>query len=140
MSIVIFIQQLIRMKIELKDWLNSINQNKKNIMDEDPSSIKEYAPYIINRCLSGHIDCLMYANEMNKFSSLDKKLQYDFFINIIRKKKRFSPWLKQEKIKDLEIVKSYYGYSNEKAKQALKILTKEQLDFIKSKLETGGTK
>ena len=140
MSIVIFIQQLIRMKIELKDWLNSINQNKKNIMEEDPSSIKEYAPYIINRCLSGHIDCLMYANEMNKFSSLDKKLQYDFFINIIRKKKRFSPWLKQEKIKDLELVKSYYGYSNEKAKQALKILTKEQLDFIKSKLETGGTK
>jgi hypothetical protein len=128
------------MKIELKDWLNSINQNKKNIMDEDPSSIKEYAPYIINRCLSGHIDCLMYANEMNKFSSLDKKLQYDFFINIIRKKKRFSPWLKQEKIKDLEIVKSHYGYSNEKAKQALNILTKTQLDFIKSKLETGGTK
>ena len=126
--------------IELKDWLNSINQNKKNIMDEDPSAIKEYAPYIINRCLSGHIDCLMYANEMNKFSSLDKKLQYDFFINIIRKKKRFSPWLKQEKIKDLEIVKSYYGYSNEKAKQALRILTKTQLDFIKSKLETGGTK
>jgi hypothetical protein len=82
----------------------------------------------------------MYANEMNKFSSLDKKLQYDFFINIIRKKKRFSPWLKQEKIKDLEIVKSYYGYSNEKAKQALNILTKIQLDFIKSKLETGGTK
>ena len=128
------------MKIELKDWLNSINQNKKNIMDEDPSSIKEYAPYIINRCLSGHIDCLMYANEMNKFSSLDKKLQYDFFINIIRKKKRVSPWIKQEKIKDLEIVKSYYGYSNEKAKQSLRILTKTQLDFIKSKLETGGTK
>ena len=140
MSIVIFILKLIRMKIELKDWLISINQNKKNIMDEDPSFIKEYAPYIINRCLSGHIDCLMYANEMNKFSSLDKKLQYDFFINIIRKKKRFSPWLKQEKIKDLEIVKSYYGYSNEKAKQALRILTKTQLDFIKSKLETGGTK
>jgi hypothetical protein len=140
MSIVIFIQQLIIMKIELKDWLNSINQTKKNIMDEDASSVKEYAPYIINRCLSGHIDCLMYANEMNKFSSLDKKLQYDFFINTIRKKKRFSPWLKQEKIKDLEIVKSYYGYSNEKAKQALNILTKTQLDFIKSKLETGGTK
>ena len=128
------------MKIELKDWLNSINQTKKNIMDEDASSVKEYAPYIINRCLSGHIDCLIYANEMNKFSSLDKKLQYDFFINTIRKKKRFSPWLKQEKIKDLEIVKSYYGYSNEKAKQALNILTKTQLDFIKSKLETGGTK
>ena len=128
------------MTYELKDWLNSINQTKKNIMDEDPFSIKDYAPYIINRCLSGHIDCLMYANEMNKFSSLDKKLQYDFLINIIRNKKRYSPWIKQEKIKDLEVVKSYYGYSNEKAKQALKILTKEQLDFIRSKFELGGTK
>jgi hypothetical protein len=125
---------------ELKDWLNSINQTKKNLMNEDPSSEKEYAPYIINRCLSGHIDCVMYANEMNKYNFLPKKLQYDFFINIIRKKKRFSPWLKQEKNKDLEVVKSYYGYSNEKAKQALRILTKTQLDFIKSKLETGGTK
>ncbi len=125
---------------ELKDWLNSINQTKKNLMNENPSSEKEYAPYIINRCLSGHIDCVMYANEMNKYNFLPKKLQYDFFINIIRKKKRFSPWLKQEKNKDLEVVKSYYGYSNEKAKQALRILSKTQLDFIKSKLETGGTK
>ena len=125
---------------ELKDWLNSINQTKKNLMNEDPSSEKEYAPYIINRCLSGHIDCVMYANEMNKYNFLPKKLQYDFFINIIRKKKRFSPWLKQEKNKDLEVVKSYYGYSNEKAKQSLRILSKTQLDFIKSKLETGGTK
>ena len=128
------------MSIELKDWLNSINQTKTNIMDQDPSTVKEYPPYIINRCLSGHIDCIMFANEMNKFHSLDKKLQYDFFINIIRNKKRFSPWIKQEKIKDLELVKSYYGYSNEKAKQALRILTKQQLDFIKSKLEIGGTK
>ena len=126
--------------MELKDWLNSINQTKKNLIDEDPSLEKDYAPYIINRCLSGHIDCLMFANEMNKYNFLPKKLQYDFFINTIRKKKRFSPWLKQEKIKDLEVVKSYYGYSNEKAKQALKILTKEQLDFIRSKFELGGTK
>jgi len=128
------------MSYELKDWLNSINQSKKNIMDEDPSSIKDYAPYIINRCLSGHIDCLMYANEMNKYHSLDKKLQYDFFINTLRPKKRFSPWIKKEEIKDLEVVKSYYKYSNEKAKQALKILSKEQIKFIKSKLETGGRK
>ncbi len=109
-------------------------------MDEDPSSTKEYPPYIINRCLSGHIDCLMYANEMNKYHSLDKKLQYDFFINTLRPKKRFSPWIKKEEIKDLEVVKSYYKYSNEKAKQALKILSKEQIKFIKSKLETGGRK
>ena len=123
---------------ELKDWLNSINHTKEYIMED--GNEKEYSPYIINRCLSSFIDTIMYANEMNKYNFLPKKLQYDFFINIIRKKKRFSPWLKQEKIKDLEIVKSYYGYSNEKAKQALNILTKTQLDFIKSKLETGGTK
>jgi hypothetical protein len=82
----------------------------------------------------------MYANEMNKYHSLDKKLQYDFFINTLRPKKRFSPWIKKEEIKDLEVVKSYYKYSNEKAKQALKILSKEQIKFIKSKLETGGRK
>lgn len=128
------------MSYELKDWLNSINQTKQNIMDEDPSSKKDYTPYIINRCLSGHIDCLMYSNEMNKYHSLDKKLQYDFFINTLRPKKRFSPWLKKDKIKDLEVVKSYYKYSNEKAKQALKILSTQQLNFIKSKLETGGRK
>ena len=128
------------MTYELKDWLNSINQTKKNIMDEDPSSVKDYAPYIINRCFSGHIDSLMYANEMNRFHFLPKKMQYDFFINILRTKKRFSTWLRKDTIKDLDYVKRYYGYSNEKAKQALRILTKEQLTFIKSKFETGGTK
>ena len=126
------------MKYELKDWLNSINQSKINIMDDDLSSKKDYAPYIINRCLSGTIDTLMYANEMNKNHSLDKKLQYDFFINTVRTRKRYSPWIKQEKIKEDEVVKSYYGYSNEKAKQALRILSKEQINFIKTKIETGG--
>jgi len=128
------------MKYELKDWLNSINQTKKNIMEEDPSSTKEYAPYIINKCLSGHIDCLMYVNELNKHHSLDKKLQYDFLINILRIKKRYSPWIRKDKLKDIDLVKSYYGYSRDKAEQALKILTKEQLKFITQKLEIGGTK
>lgn len=126
------------MKYELNDWLKSINQSKVNIMDDDLSSKKDYTPYIINRCLSGTIDTLMYANEMNKNHSLDKKLQYDFFINTVRTRKRYSPWIKQEKIKELEVVKSYYGYSNEKAKQALRILSKEQINFIKTKIETGG--
>jgi hypothetical protein len=126
--------------IELKDWLNSINQTKKNLIDEDPSLEKEYNSYIINRCLSGEIDCIMFANEMNMYSFLPKKMQYDFFINSLRKKKRYSPWLRKDTIKDLDYVKRYYGYSNEKAKQALRILTKEQLTFIKSKFETGGTK
>ena len=124
---------------ELKDWLNSINQTKKNLIDEDPSVEKNYPPYIINRCLSGHLDAVMFANEMNMYSFLPKKMQYDFFINILRTKRRFSPWIRKDLVDNLDCVKRYYGYSNEKAKQALKILSKEQLDFIKSKFEIGGT-
>ena len=123
---------------ELKDWLNSINQTKKNLIDEDPSLEKDYSPYIINRIYSGHLDSVMFANELNKYSFLDKKIQYDFYLNSLRSKKRFSPWLRKDKIKDLDYVKRYYGYSNEKAQQALKILTKEQLNFIRLKFETGG--
>lgn len=126
--------------MELKDWLNSINQTKKNLIDEDPLLEKEYSPYIINRCLSGYIDSILYANEMNRYHFLPKKLQYDFFINTLRKRKRYTPWIQKDKIEDLEYVKKYYGYSNEKAKEALKILTREQLNFIKAKFETGGIK
>ena len=124
---------------ELKDWLNSINFTKENLI-EDPSTIKEYPPYIINRCLSGHLDCIMFANEMNKYSFLDKDIQYSFYLNSLRKKKRFSPWLRKEKVTDLEIIKQYYGYSNEKASNALKILTPEQINYIKQRLDTGGMK
>ena len=124
--------------MELKGWLNSINQTKKNLIDEDPSIEKDYSPYVINRIYSGHLDSVMFANEMNKYSFLDKKIQYDFYLNSLRSKKRFSPWLRKDKIKDLDYVKRYYGYSNEKAQQALKILTKQQLNFIRSKFETGG--
>ncbi len=126
--------------MELKDWLNSINHTKQNLIDEDPSVEKDYAPYIINRCLSGHIDSVIFSNEVNKYPNLDKKLQYDFLLNSLRKKKRFSPWFRKDQIKNLEIVKQYYGYSNEKAKQVLNILTKEQLSFIRDRLETGGKK
>lgn len=128
------------MKYELRDYLKSINQTKKNLMDEDPDSEKQYPPYIINRCLSGFIDTVMYANEMNIHNMLDNKLQYDFYINIIRPKKRFTPWLKKEKLEDLELVKLYYGYSNEKARTALRILTEKQLEFIRTKLDKGGKK
>ena len=126
-------------KMELKDWLNSINFTKENLI-EDPSNIKDYPPYIVNRCLSGHLDCVMFTNEMNKYSFLDKDMQYSFYLNTLRKKKRFSPWLRKEKVTDLEIIKQYYGYSNEKASQALKILTPEQINFIKQRLDTGGLK
>ena len=73
--------------MELKDWLNSINQTKKNLIDEDPSIEKEYPPYIINRCFSGHLDAVMFANEMNKYNFLPKRMQYDFYINTLRTKK-----------------------------------------------------
>ena len=128
------------MSVELKDWLNSINTTKKNLIDENPLLEKEYSPYIINRLLSMHVDSIMFSNEMNQYNFLPKKLQYDFFINSLRKKKRFSPWIRKDKIEDLEYVKKYYNYSNEKAKQALNILSEKQINFIKSKFEIGGTK
>jgi hypothetical protein len=126
------------MTVDLKDWLNSINLSKENLIDEDPAVEKEYPPFIINKCLSGQMDALMQSNEMNKHPNLDKRLQYDFFINSLRKRKRFSPWLRKDKIKNLEAVRKYYGFSTEKAEQALNILSNEQLDYIYEKLNTGG--
>ena len=124
------------MTYELKDWLNSINYNKDDLSED----IKTYPPYIVNRCLSGHLDCVMFANEMNMYSHLDKDMQYSFYLNSLRKRKRFSPWIKKEKIEDIDSVKQYYGYSNEKAKQALRLLSESELNYIKSKLDIGGTK
>jgi|TARA_B100000900_G_scaffold244232_1_gene207623 hypothetical protein len=126
--------------MELKDWLNSINFNKENLIEEDSTLVKEYPPFIVNKCLSGHLDCVLFANEMNRYHFLDKDMQYNFYLNILRKKKRFSPWLRKEKVSDIEYVKQYYGYSNEKASQVLKILSDEQIEFIKQRLDTGGTK
>ena len=123
---------------ELKDWLNSITFNKEDLTHDDPDSIKDYPPYIVNRCLSGHFDTVLYSNEMNLHNHLDKDMQYQFYLNSLRKRKRFSPWLKKDKVQNLNIVKQYYGYSNEKALQALRILTNEQLDYIKQRLEIGG--
>ena len=128
------------MNVDLKDWLNSINYTKKNLIDEDSDLEKKYPAYIVNRCMSGHLDAIMYANEMNLYHNLDTKLQYDFLLNILRSKRRFSPWVKKEELKNLDYVKRYYGYSNEKAKQVLPLLSKEQLTFIQEKLERGGLK
>ena len=123
---------------DLKDYLNSINLSKENLMDSDPECESQYPPYVVNRCYSGFIDTILLANEMNINSHIDKKLQYDFYINIIRPKKRFSPWLRKEKLDSLDCIKQYYGYSNEKAKVALRILTEDQIEFIKTKLNRGG--
>lgn len=123
---------------ELKDWLNSINSNKDNLIDNCIAEEKDYPPYIINKCLSGFRDTVFIANEMNINSHLSNKFQYDFFINIVRPRKRFTPWVRKEKIETLELVKQYYGYSNEKAKSALRILTNKQIEFIKQRMNTGG--
>ena len=130
------------MSYQLKDYLNAINLSKKNLLDSDDADWeRKYPPFIINKCLSMHYDTLMQSNEMNGFHFLPKKLQFNFFINSIRKKKRFGgKWLKSNQLKNLDYIKEYYGYSNEKAKTALNILSKEQIETIKKRLDKGGKK
>jgi len=123
-----------------KEILPSILQTKKSVF-RDEIDYKEYKPFIINRALSYHMDCVLYVNEMNINSSLDPDMQYQYLLGTIRSMKRkFQPWQKIDSDKDLECVKVYFGYSNEKAKEALRILTIEQLEEIKNKLEKGGVK
>tara|TARA_Y100000592_G_scaffold80373_1_gene127003 strand:+ start:2370 stop:2750 length:381 start_codon:yes stop_codon:yes gene_type:complete len=126
--------------MELKDWLKSINETKTNLIDNDSTLESKYLPYIVNRCMSGQIDTLMFANEMNISNHLDNKLQYDFLLYTLRKKKRFSPWMRKDELSNLSIVKEYYGYSDEKARQVLPLLTEDQLNIITRRLNTGGLK
>ena len=129
------------MSYDLKEYLNAINFSKKNVMDsEDKQWIKKYPAFIINKILSGFSDTIMLVNEMNRNHFLDNDMQFQFLLNSIRSKKRYSPFLRASKLKDIEYVKEYYGYNNEKAKTALDILTKDQLRIIKEKLFKGGTK
>ena len=129
------------MDYELKDYLNAINHTKKNVMDsEDTMWVKKYPAFIVNKVLSGFQDTIMLVNEMNRNHFLDKDMQFQFLLNSIRSKKRYSPFLRASKLKDIECVKEYYGYNNEKAKSALDILTKKELKLIKEKLYKGGTK
>ena len=129
------------MSYELKDYLNSIDFTKKDLLkSEDKEWIKKYPAFIINKILSGFQDTIMFVNEVNRNHFLDKDMQYSFLLNSIRSKKRFSPFLRASKLKDIDLVKEYYGYSNEKAKTVLDILTKDQLKLIKEKLYKGGTK
>ena len=127
---------------ELKDYLNAINFSKEKLLDADDTEwTKKYPPFVINKCLSMFYDCIAQANEMNGYHFLDKDVQFNFFINSIRKKKRFGgKWLKQNVLKDIEYVKEYYDYSNEKAREALSILTKEQIELIKLSIDKGGRK
>jgi hypothetical protein len=126
---------------ELKEYINSINFTKKDLMkSEDKEWIKKYPAFIINKILSGFQDTIMFVNEVNRNHFLDKDMQYSFLLNSIRPKKRFSPFLRANKLKDIECVKEYYGYSNDKAKSALDILSKDEINLIKEKLYKGGIK
>ena len=119
------------------EFLNSINDTKKDIMEDDIAE-RSYNSFLINRSLSYFSDCVGFANFLNQYHHTDNKLQYQFLINTIRKKKRFSKWIKPETESDIEVVKEYYGYSNEKARQVLPLLSPEQITIIKQKVSKGG--
>ena len=124
---------------ELKEYLNAINVSKESLLDsEDEMWEKKYAPFIVNKCVAPFPDTIQLVNELNQYHHLDKKLQFDFLLNSLRTRKRYTPWLKAKKLKNLEYVKEYYGYNNEKAKAALDILDDEQISAIKIKLNKGG--
>lgn len=125
--------------MNLSEFLNSINYSKKNIM-VDAQTEKAYAPYVVNRCLSYFPDTLLHANEMNRLNFLDKRVQYDYYLRSIRARKRFSKWLKKEESSDIDLIKQYYGYSDKRAREALRILTPEQIKSIKKEMDIGGSR
>jgi len=123
-----------------KEIIPSILQTGKSVMETE-QDYKDYAPYLVNRSLSYHVDCILYVNELNCWPSLDKDMQYQYLLNTIRPMKRkFQPWQKANKDKDIECVKLYFGYSDEKAKEALRILNEEQIAEIRKRTDKGGVK
>ena len=120
------------------DYVNAILQNKKQLIVDEITE-KDYLPFIVNRSLSYHKDCIMYANEMNRRHFIDKKLQSDFLLNTVRSQKRpFAKWVKSEKSDDLECIKTVYGFSETKAREASRLLSKEQIQQLKEQTQTGG--
>lgn len=125
--------------MKLTDYLNAINYTKEPLMNtEDEHVEKQYAPYIVNRCLSYFIDTVLHANQMNQFSQVDKKIQFDYLQNAIRKRKRFSKWTKNELSDSFSIVKEYYGYSNSKTKEIMSLLSNEDIEEMRLYLSGGG--
>lgn len=121
------------------DYVTAINYTKENLITDDITE-KGYSPFMTNRSLSYFHDTVAAANAMNQYYLIDNKLQFDFLINIVRKRKRFSKWIKPEVVSDLDAVKEYYGYSNEKAKSALAVLSTENIEVIRKRIDKGGRK
>jgi hypothetical protein len=120
------------------DYVNLVLHNKKQDGELD---FVDYAPFIVNRSLSYHLDCILFAQDMNRWPSLDKDMQYQYLLNTIRPMKRkFAPWQKASKDKDIDSVKTYFGYSDQKAIEALRILTDDQIAEIRKKTDKGGVK
>lgn len=127
--------------MKLGDFLSSINHSKDDVFKEDEEyATKQYSPYVINRFLSYFPDTIMHVNEMNFRPILDKKMQYDYLRLSIRKRKRFSKWLKEESPEDIEYIKRYYSYSNDKAIEILDILSDDHITQIKKELDEGGVR
>ena len=125
--------------MEIFDFLNAINYKKNDIIRDDPQSVKEYEPYRINKFLSQNVDSILYVNEMNSRPHCDVELQFDYFINSLRERKRKAQkWHVSESFNDIEVVKEYYGYSDAKAKIALSIISDNELEYIKQRLYKGG--
>jgi hypothetical protein len=125
----------------LTKYLTAINYSKEKLLDTDDREWeRKYPPFIINKGLSYFSDTVMYANEMNRLHHVSKHMQFSFFLNSIKSRKRFSKWLKSSKMKDLDVVKQHFGYSNKKAQEAISLLTKEKIDYIKERLYKGGKK
>lgn len=125
--------------MKLGEYLNAINYTKESLMDtEDEQVEKKYTPFIINRCLSYFIDTVIHANEINKYSSIDNKMQFDYYREAIRKRKRFSKWQKKEITDKLETVKDYYGYSNTKATEIMDLLGEDEIKEMQTYLTGGG--
>ena len=116
------------------ELINSISNTKKDILENE----KDYNAFMVNRGLSYFPDTVIYANEMNKFHHLDSRLQYQFLINTIRKRNRFSKWNKSIESKNINAIKKYYGYSNEKARDVLPLLSNENLNTIRGRINYGG--
>jgi len=121
----------------LSEFLNSINQTKENLLSKDPRLEKEFVPFVINKCFSYFPDTIFYANRMNQVAFLDKKMQYDYYLHSISKRKRFSKWVKAEENKDLEIVKEIFGYSDQRAKEVIDLLP---MDKLRDLVQKGGQK
>jgi len=119
------------------DYLKTINETKEDIMVDDVAE-KGYNPFIINRGLSYFPDTVMVANELNQNTHLPSKVQYKFLLSIVRKRKRFSKWAKAETETDLEIIKEYYGYSTEKAREISHLLSKDQIQQLSQRMYKGG--